>query len=147
MRVILRKNIEKLGKAGDIVEVKNGYARNFLFPQNLALPSTPGNLKRVEDEKRVLMKKQEKIKEEAENLAKKLEKKSITIPVQVGEKEQMFGSVTAQDIANVLKQEGFSIDKNQIDLPEPIKSLGIYNVKINIHPGVTPVIRVWVVKS
>ncbi len=147
MRVILRKNIEKLGKAGDIVEVKNGYARNFLFPQNLALPSTPGNLKRVEDEKRVLMKKQEKIKEEAENLAKKLEKKSITIPVQVGEKEQMFGSVTAQDIANVLKQEGFSIDKNQIDLSEPIKSLGIYNVKINIHPGVTPVIRVWVVKS
>ena len=147
MRVILRKNIEKLGKAGDVVEVKNGYARNFLFPQNLALPSTPGNLKRVEDEKRVLMKKQEKIKEEAENLAKKLEKKSITIPVQVGEKEQMFGSVTAQDIANVLKQEGFSIDKNQIDLSEPIKSLGIYNVKINIHPGVTPVIRVWVVKS
>ncbi|MCD6219853.1 50S ribosomal protein L9 [Candidatus Calescamantes bacterium] len=147
MRVILRKNIEKLGKAGDIVEVKNGYARNFLFPQNLALPSTPGNLKRVEDERRVLMKKQEKIKEEAENLAKKLEKKSITIPVQVGEKEQMFGSVTAQDIANVLKQEGFSIDKNQIDLSEPIKSLGIYNVKINIHPGVTPVIRVWVVKS
>lgn len=147
MRVILRKNIEKLGKAGDIVEVKNGYARNFLFPQNLALPSTPGNLKRVEDEKRVLMKKQEKIKEEAENLAKKLEKKSITIPVQVGEKEQMFGSVTAQDIANVLKQEGFSIDKNQIDLSEPIKSLGIYNVKINLHTGVTPVIRVWVVKS
>ena len=147
MRVILRKNIEKLGKAGDVVEVKNGYARNFLFPQNLALPSTPGNLKRVEDEKRVLMKKQEKIKEEAENLAKRLEKKSITIPVQVGEKEQMFGSVTAQDIANVLKQEGFSIDKSQIDLSEPIKSLGIYNVKINLHTGVTPVIRVWVVKS
>ena len=147
MKVILRKDLEKIGKVGDVVEVKDGYARNYLFPKDLALPATPGNLKRVEDEKRVFLKKKERIKEEAMTVAEKLERKSVTIPVQVGEQEQMFGSVTAQDIANMLKQEGFEIEKNQIELPEPIKALGIYNVKINLYPGVTPTVRVWVVKS
>lgn len=147
MKVILRKDLEKIGKVGDVVEVKDGYARNYLFPKNLALPATPGNLKRVEDEKRIFLKKKEKIKEEAMTVAEKLERKSVTIPVQVGEQEQMFGSVTAQDIANMLNQEGFDIDKNQVELPEPIKSLGIYNVKINLYPGVAPTVRVWVVKS
>ncbi|MCD6521547.1 50S ribosomal protein L9 [Candidatus Calescamantes bacterium] len=147
MKVILRENISKLGRIGDVVDVKPGYARNYLFPRGLALPATEGNLKKVEEEKRIREKKEEKIKEEARNLARKLQKKSITIPVQVGEEEQLFGSVTAQDIANALVQEGFPIDKKHVVLEEPIKALGIYNVEIKLHPEVSTTIRVWVVKS
>ena len=147
MKIILRKDIEKLGKAGDVVEVKKGYARNYLLPKGIVFIATPGNLRKVEEEKRMLLKKEKKTKEEASSLAKELQKKSITIPVQVGEKNELYGSVTTQDIANALSHEGFKINKNQIDLPEPIKSLGIYNVAINLHKGISTKVRVWVVKT
>ncbi len=147
MKVILRDNLAKLGKMGDIVDVAPGYARNYLFPRGLALLATESNIRRVEAEKKIREKIREKEKKEAEELAAKLEKKSITIPVQVGEDEQLFGSVTAQDIARALNQEGFPVDRKQIILEEPLKSLGIYNVELKLHPEVKTSIRVWIVKS
>ncbi len=147
MKVILRDNLPKLGRMGDIVDVAPGYARNYLFPRGLALLATESNIRRVEAEKKIREKIREKEKKEAEELAAKLEKKSITIPVQVGEDEQLFGSVTAQDIARALNQEGFPVDRKQIILEEPLKSLGIYNVELKLHPEVKTSIRVWIVKS
>ncbi|HIE43413.1 MAG TPA: 50S ribosomal protein L9 [Candidatus Omnitrophica bacterium] len=146
MEVILLKDEEKLGKLGDVVNVKKGYARNYLIPQNLAVEATPANRRIVEREKLRMEKKREEEKHQAEELAKKLENVSLTIPVHVGEDDKLYGSVTSQDIANFLKEEGFTIDKKKIQLESPLKALGIYNINIKLHPEVTATIRVWVVK-
>ncbi len=147
MRVILKQDVEKLGRVGDIVEVAPGYARNFLIPKGLAIEVTKKNIKIIEEEKRRLKKKKDKEINEAKELAEKLSKKSVTIPVQVGEDDKLFGAVTSQDIAEALAQEGIKIDKRKILLKEPLKALGIYNVEIKIHPEVNASIRVWVVKA
>jgi len=147
MKVILRKNFEQLGQIGDIVDVKNGYARNFLIPRNIAYAAQKGNLKALEEEKKSLLKKKQKELTAAEKIAAELEKVSVTIPVKVGEEDKIFGTVTSQMIADSLKEKGFDIEKRKIDIPEAIKSLGIYSVNIKIHPNVIAVVKTWVVRE
>ncbi|HEY2853539.1 MAG TPA: 50S ribosomal protein L9 [Gemmatimonadaceae bacterium] len=147
MEVILRHAVENLGKPGDVVKVKNGYARNYLLPHNLAYEATPGNLKRIEQEKARLETAEGQRRDSAQGIATKLEQVSLTFSARVGEEGKLFGSVTAADIAQQLEQQGFHIEKRQIDLHEPIKSLGVYRVPVRLHADVKPEIRVWVIKQ
>lgn len=147
MKVILRKNFDQLGKIGDLVEVKNGFARNFLLPRQIAYIATKGNIRALEEEKQQLAKKEVKELESAKQLAAELENVSITIPVKVGEEDKIFGSVTSQNIADALKEKKYDIDRRKIDLEEPIKSLGIYSVNIKLHPEVTTIVKTWVVRE
>ncbi len=147
MKVILRKDVETVGKAGEIVEVKNGYARNYLIPQGLALEASKGNVKRFEQEKKSLELQKNREKKAAEKEAERLNDTSITISVSVGEEDKLFGSVTSQDIANALEEKGFALDKRKILLDEPIKALGIYSIPIKLHPEVEAKVKVWVVKK
>lgn len=146
MEVILRQDVNKLGKVGSIVKVKNGYARNFLIPNGLAVPLTAMNLKKLEQEKEKRLQQLEKAKQEAEELKNKLSNLSLTIPVLTQEEDKLYGSITALELSRALKEEGFEIDKNCILLDEPIKSLGIYEIQIELHPEVITKIKVWVVK-
>ncbi len=147
MKVILRKNFDQLGKIGDIIDVKDGYARNFLIPRLIAYPAVTGNVKALEEEKKQMARKQTKEFEAAQKLSAELEKVSITIPVKVGEEDKIFGSVTAQMIADSLKEKGFDIDRKKIAIDEPIKALGIYSVNIKLHHDVTAVVKTWVVRE
>lgn len=147
MKVILRKNFDQLGKIGDIVDVKNGYARNFLIPRQIAYPAIEGNIRALEEEKRQMASKQAKELEDAQKLSAELENVSVTIPVKVGEEEKIFGTVTAQMIADSLKEKGYEIDKRKIELDEQIKALGIYSVNVKLHPDVTAVVKTWVVRE
>jgi large subunit ribosomal protein L9 len=147
MKVILRQDYEPLGKIGDVVEVKDGYARNFLIPKKIVYPATPGSLKAVEEERKRLQVKLQRERKSAELLATELEKVSITIPVEVGEEDRIHGTVTTQMIADALMEKGYEIDKRKIELDEQIKTLGIYTAKIKLHPEVTAQVKVWVVKE
>lgn len=147
MEVILKQDVDKLGKAGTAVKVKEGFARNFLIPNGLAVPLTPVNLKKLEQEKALRLQGLEKIKRSAEELKNKLAGRSLTITAQALEENKLYGSVTAQDIASALSEEGFGIDKSAILLDEPIKALGIYEVLVRLHPEVSANIKVWVVKK
>ena len=147
MKVILRQDHEKLGNAGTIINVKPGFARNYLIPQGMAMVATTANLKRFENEKKQLSWIKEREKRDAQELAKVLENISCTITVQVGEEEKLFGSVTSQNIADSLEEQGYKLDKRKILLEEPIKSLGIYSVPIKLHTDVEAKIKVWVVKE
>jgi large subunit ribosomal protein L9 len=147
MEVILRHAVENLGKPGDVVKVKNGYARNYLLPHNLAYEATPGNLKRIQQERDRLEAAENLRRGAASEIATKLEQVSLTFSARVGEEGKLFGSVTAGDIAQQLEQQGFHIEKRQVDLHEPIKSLGVYRVPVRLHADVKPEIRVWVIKQ
>ncbi|PID60694.1 MAG: 50S ribosomal protein L9 [Ignavibacteriae bacterium] len=147
MKVILRKNFDQLGKIGDLVEVKDGYARNFLLPRQIAYIATKGNIRALEEEKQQLAKKEVKELEDAKVLASELENVSITIPVKVGEEDKIFGSVTSQMIADALKEKQYDIDRRKIELEEPIKALGIYDVSIKLHNEVNATIKTWVVRE
>ncbi|NOY77356.1 MAG: 50S ribosomal protein L9 [Calditrichaeota bacterium] len=147
MKVILKQDVESVGTVGDIVTVKNGYARNYLIPKGIALEATPGNLKRIEQEKKTLELQKNREKKAAEQEAAKLNNVSVTISVSVGEEDKLFGSVTSQDIADALKEKGFKIDKRKIVLDEPIKVLGIYSVPVKLHTEVEAKVKVWVVKK
>lgn len=147
MKVVLRQDYNQLGKEGDILDVAPGYARNFLIPKNIAYIATKGNLKTLEYERKIKAIKFQKEKRKAEKLAVELEKVSVTIPVQVGEEDKIFGSVTTQMIADQLKEKGYDIDKRKIELDEQIKTLGIYNVKIRLYQDISATIKVWVVKE
>lgn len=147
MKVILRKNFDQLGQIGDIVEVKDGFARNFLIPRDIAYAAQKGNIKALEEEKKQLEKKKVKEQQAAEALSGELEKVSVTIPVKVGEEDKIFGTVTTQMIADSLKEKGFDIDKRKIEISEPIKTLGIYSVNVKLHPVVTAVVKTWVVRE
>ena len=147
MRIVLREDIDKLGQRGEIVDVATGYARNFLLPKGKALPATDGNLKVVERERRRYVLTQAKEREEAASVARRLAGISCTIVRKVGENEQLYGSVTASDIAEFLAKEGVSIDKRRILLEEPLKALGIYTVPVKVHADVMGEVRVWVVKE
>jgi len=147
MEVILRHAVENLGKPGDVVKVKNGYARNYLLPHNLAYEATPGNLKRIQQERERLEAAESQRRGSAQEIATKLEQVSLTFSARVGEEGKLFGSVTASDIAQQLSQQGFEIEKRQIDLHEPIKSLGVYRVPVRLHADVKPEVRVWVIKQ
>ena len=147
MKVILRKNYNQLGHIGDLVEVKDGFARNFLLPRQIAYIATAGNIRALEEEKQLVAKIEERELEGAKKLAAELEKVSVTIPVKVGEEDKVFGSVTNQMIAEALKEKNFDIDRRKIDLEEPIKTLGIYSINIKLHSNVTAVVKTWVVRE
>ena len=147
MKVVLLEDIPKLGKMGDLIQAKDGYARNYLLPKKLAVPANPQNLKTLEHQKTLLSQKQNRIKRDAEKLAQKIEKISCTISKPAGEEDKLFGAVTSLDIESSLNEEGLKIDRKKILLEEPIKSLGIYKVPIKLHPEVTANIKIWVVKS
>ncbi|MCL2220121.1 MAG: 50S ribosomal protein L9 [Chitinispirillia bacterium] len=147
MEVVLKKDFGKLGKAMEIVTVKDGYARNFLIPNGVAVLATEGNKKLVADSKRANEKREAKLVEEARGLLGKIEQLPCTIAVKVGEADQIYGSVSALDIAEFLKKEGFAVEKRQVLLEEPIKQLGVYTVNIELHKGVEAKLKVWVVKE
>lgn len=147
MEVILLEDVEKLGKKGDRVQVKDGYARNYLIPKKIAFPATPSGIKRFEEEQKHRAIRELKIQREAEELAKALRKVSCTAEVVVGEDDRVFGAVTAADIADLLAAQGFEIDKRKIVLDEPLKALGVYTIPIHLHKDVEAKIKVWVVKK
>lgn len=147
MEIILRQAIENLGHPGDVVTVKNGYARNYLLPRGFAYEATPGNLKRIQAEKSRLEAAENDRRAAAEGLAKKLEEVQLTFSARVGEEGKLFGSVTSSDIAEQLAAQGFHIERRLIDLHESIKALGVYRVPIKLHADVKPEIRVWVIKQ
>ncbi len=147
MKVILRKDHEKLGQIGAVVEVKDGYARNFLFPKGIAYPATAGSVRALEEEKKQATRRSSKEQKQSEKLAGDLEKVSLTLPMKVGEDEKLFGAVTAQMISDALREKGFEIDKRIIDLEEPIKALGIYTVHVKLPQNVTGNVKLWVVRE
>lgn len=147
MEIILRQGVENLGKPGDVVKVKAGYARNYLLPHGLAYEATPGNLKRIQQERDRLEAAENERRGAAQGYAEKLEQVSLTFSARVGEEGKLFGSVTAADIAQQLEAQGFHVEKRQIDLHEPIKALGVYRVPVRLHADVKPEVRVWVIKQ
>ncbi len=147
MQVILLENIERLGKLGDIITVKKGYARNYLIPRNKAKPATPGNMKILETLKKKAALLDKARLEEVKVLSDKISTLSLTISAPAGEEEKLFGSVSNDMIADALKEEGINIDKRDIILDEPIKKLGVYQVVVKVHPEVKASLRVWVVKK
>jgi len=149
MKVILRQNIETLGNMGEVVTVKDGYARNYLLPRGLAYVASKGNMRVLEEERTRLQVKMNRELKDAEKVAAELEKheNAITIAMQVGEEDKLFGSVTKDMIAEKLAEKGFNIDRRKIEIDEPIKTLGIYTVKIRLHTDVTAKVKVWVVRQ
>jgi large subunit ribosomal protein L9 len=147
MEVILRQAVENLGQPGDLVKVSAGFARNYLLPRGIAFEATAGNLKRIAREKARLEAAESDRRSTAQELAKKFEEVSLTFSARVGEEGKLFGSVTASDIHQQLEQQGFSIERRQIELHEPIKTLGVYRVPVRLHPEVKPEIKVWVIKQ
>ncbi len=147
MKIILKQDFETLGKFGEVVDVKDGYARNFLIPRQIAIHANDRNMRMLEQERKLIEVKQSKEKRSAEDLAKTLEPVSLTATVAVGEEDKVFGAVTSQDIAELLKAKGFEIDRRKIILNEPLKALGVYEVPIKLHSEVEAKIKVWVVKE
>jgi large subunit ribosomal protein L9 len=147
MEVILRQAVDKLGHPGDIVKVSAGYARNFLLPRGVAYEATPGNKKRIAQEKDRLEAAENARVAAAQQYATKLEQVSLTFSARVGDEGKLFGSVTTADIAEQLKTQGYEIEKRMIDLHEPIRALGVYKVAIKLHADVKPEIKVWVIKA
>ena len=147
MEVILRDHVENVGKRGEVVKVADGYARNFLLPRKLALPATEGNRKHVERERKIMEGREAEEKSQAEAIASRLSTVDITIARRVGETEQLYGSVTASDIAEFLKTKGFEIDRRKLILPEPIKTIGEHDVPLKLHREVTAPLKVKVVKE
>lgn len=147
MQVILCQDVSSLGKVGDVVKVKTGFARNYLIPQKLAYLATPTNLRRIEKQKAKLAVEQEKAVKEAQDLADKLAKVSCTVTVEVNDLDKLYGAVTEAEIVKALEVEGFQIDKKDIVFAQPIEELGIFEVGVELHPKVTAKIRVWVAKK
>jgi large subunit ribosomal protein L9 len=144
MKVILLEDVDALGKLGDTVNVKNGYARNYLIPRNLALPATTRNLKTQANQIKDIELKRSKIIDGAQSLADRIEGVSLTFSRKTGEKGRLFGSVTNMDIADALEEKGLTINRKDIVLPEPIKSLGEFDVQVKLHHDVAPVVKITV---
>jgi large subunit ribosomal protein L9 len=147
MEVILRQHVDNLGERGQIVKVADGYARNYLLPRKLALLATEGNKKHVERERRIMEVREADEKKTAAGIAERLATVEIVIARRVGETEQLYGSVTAADIAEHLKGKGFEVDRRKLILPEPIKLLGEHTVNLKLHREVTAPLKVKVVKE
>lgn len=147
MKVILRQDFGKLGKIGDVVDVKDGYARNYLIPRSIVYQATPSSLRMLEEEKKQSVKRLEKDKLESEKTAAELAKLSITIKMKVGEEDKLFGSVTSQMIADAVQEKGITLDKRHIELDDSIKTLGIYDVPVRLKGGVAGTLKVWVVRE
>ena len=147
MKIILCQEVTNLGQKDDIVNVKSGYARNYLIPRKMALLFTPSNLKILEHEKEIENTKANKEKRQASKLKEKMEKVSLTFPVTAGEDGKIFGTVTEKDIEELLLKEKFKTDRHKITLPEHIKETGVYMVKIALHPEVDAEVKLWVVSK
>ncbi|MDZ4746208.1 MAG: 50S ribosomal protein L9 [bacterium] len=145
MKIILRQDVEKLGQIGEIVNVKSGYARNFLLPRQLAYMASSGAVRALETEKKQYAAKAEKAKQFAEGVAAQLSELQISLSMQVGEEGRLFGSVTTPMIAQELELRGFNIDRRNIIIDEPIKTLGIFDVKVKLHHDVVAPLKVWVI--
>ncbi|HLG58225.1 MAG TPA: 50S ribosomal protein L9 [Vicinamibacterales bacterium] len=147
MEIILREHVEHVGRRGEIVKVADGYARNYLLPRKLALLATEGNKKHVERERRIVEAREAAEKGQAEGIAARLTNLEIVITRRVGDTEQLYGSVTAADIADFLKTQGFEIDRRKMILPEPIKAIGEHTVPLKLHREVTVPLKVRVAKE
>jgi large subunit ribosomal protein L9 len=147
MEVILREDIEKLGERGQVVQVANGYARNYLIPKKLAVAATQANKKIVEQERQAHLRREAKLKSEAEDLARMMSGVSVTIAQKAGENDQLFGSVTAKDIAEALEKQNYTIDRRKVHLEEPIKTLGEHKATLRLHRDVSTEVTIHVVKE
>lgn len=147
MQVILQQTIEKLGTAGQIVDVAPGYARNYLLPRKLAIEATPANLQRLEKIREQLAKKAAVEKDAAQKLAELLAGITLTIARKAGENDQLFGSVTAADIAEALAAQGYQVEKRKVQLEEPLKLIGEYEVPLRLHPEITASVKVHVIRE
>ncbi len=147
MEVILIQDVSSLGKTGEVVKVKDGYARNLLIPQKLAYLATEENRRKIEQEKKRKQAQYDQEKQKAEQLAEKLSKVSCTLNVEVNDLDKLYGSISEADIAKALDAEGFKTDKKNIILEKPIEELGIFEVGVKVHPELTAKIRLWVTKK
>lgn len=147
MKIILLKDVEQLGEAGDVVQVADGFGRNFLIPQRQALVATDTNVAQFETWRKQHEAASDRERKGAEDLGKKLEKDSLTAGVRVGEEDRLFGSVTSQNITALLKEKGYDVDRRAVELEEPIRALGVYNIQVRLHPQVTSTVKLWVVKE
>lgn len=143
--IILSEDVENLGEVGEVVDVKPGYARNYLIPHGKALPATDGNLERLRQKRRRSERAEERVLEEAGDLGRRLDGLSLTFQQRAAEEGKLFGSVTVQDIVDRLAEDGLTVDRQDVRLEEPIKELGVYNVAVELHPDVRPEMKVWVV--
>jgi large subunit ribosomal protein L9 len=147
MKIILKEDVENLGKRGAVVTVKDGYARNYLLPKGMAMRFTPGAVKVLEQERRMYEARQLKAKEDAQAIAEKLEALQLSVLKRAGDQDVLYGSVTPTDVADLLKEKGFTVDKRKIVLHEPIKKLGEYEIPIRLHPEVAPKVKLVVQKE
>ncbi|MBI2871495.1 MAG: 50S ribosomal protein L9 [Candidatus Omnitrophica bacterium] len=147
MEILLLKDVEKVGKAGERVQASDGFARNYLMAQRLAVEVTPGQVKMLERKRLAGEARQKRALEEAQKLARRLSSMSVTVAQKAGPDDKLFGSLTTADIAQALQQEGLSIDRKDILIPEPIKKLGVYTVEVKLHPDAAGKLKVWVVKQ
>ena len=145
MKVILTEDIPKLGNVGEVVDVADGYGRNFLLPKKKAVLANTKNMRRLEHDQKLIQDRLLRAKKDGESLAQTLTSISLTIAKPVGEEEKLFGSVTTRDIAEALAEEGFNIDRKTIELEEAIRSLGVYTVHVKVHPEVKAKLKIWVV--
>lgn len=147
MEIVLIKDVEKLGKRGDVIQVRNGYGRNYLIPSSLALPATRQNRSLIEVEKKRAAERRKREQNSAQELSQKVSKLKIRIEAEAGEKDKLFGSVTSQDIAEALQKEGIKIDRKQVRLSEPIHALGLHSVTVELAPEVKVSFSVEIVKK
>jgi large subunit ribosomal protein L9 len=147
MKIILKEDVKDLGAMGAVIDVANGYGRNYLIPRNLAVEANPKNIKQFEHQKNIILTKAKKVKMDADELANNLSAMTIEIEVKAGEEDKLFGSVTSKDIAEAIAKQGIEIDKRKILLEEPIKRLGTYEVSIKMHQDVTATLNVEVKKT
>lgn len=147
MKIIMLRDVENVGQAGQIVQVADGFARNLLIPKGQALLATDANMARFESQRRQLDALADREQKAAVALAEELEKASLTAQVRVGEEDRLFGSVTTQHIAELLKEQGHEVDRRKIELEEPIRELGVFTIPIRLHPSVAAQVKLWVVKE
>ena len=147
MLVILRENVENLGRIGDVVTVSDGYARNFLLPRALVAAANPKNVAAIEHQKKLLEKKRLAQRATSEEVAKRMEGFQVTLKRKVGENDKLFGSVTTGDIAEALKAAGHAVEKRWVRLEHPIKALGVHSVTVQIEPEISATIKVWIAKE
>jgi large subunit ribosomal protein L9 len=147
MKVILREDVPDIGSAGQTVDVKDGFGRNYLIPRNLAIPATKATVKAIEEIDRQKQVKEKKRRRGAELVKEKIEKISVSAEVLVGEEDKVFGSVTSRDVAALLEEQGVTVDRRMVQLEEPIKTLGVFTVPIKLDKEVTANLKLWVIKK
>ena len=147
MDVLLLKDVEKLGAQGAVVHVKPGFARNFLLPQGLAVPATDQQLKAAQERQRQHEDKAQRLKAQAELVKRKLEGRSLTLKLSLGQDDKPFGAITTHEILDALAREGFELEKHALHLEEPIKSLGVFELPVRLQADVTATLKLWVVKE